>query len=98
VHLHRAVRCPPCYVRGCADIGEVLTTMPRLRPPPAKKGNISSDPVAQIRVLSPVLNDPRGRLYWLCRPAVQSDTLGDAPFIEKDGRILIVVGEGRLLH
>jgi hypothetical protein len=72
--------------------------MPRLRPLPAKKGDLSSDIVAQIRVLSPVLNDPRGRLYWLCRPAVESDVLRDAPFIESDGRILVVVGEGRLLR
>jgi hypothetical protein len=70
--------------------------MPRLRPLPPKKKNVLSKPAPQIRVLSPVLNDPRGRLYWLCRPAVESDTLRDAPFIESDGRILIVVGEGRL--
>jgi hypothetical protein len=83
---------------AATNIGEA-STMPRLRPIPAKKkGNLSSDPVAQIRVLSPVLNDPRGRLYWLCRPAVESDVLRDAPFIESNGRILVVVGEGRLLR
>jgi len=70
--------------------------MPRLRPPPAKKGNILSKPAAEIHVFSPVRNDPRGRLYWLCRPAVKSDILRDAPYIESDGRVLIVVGEGRL--
>lgn len=82
----------------CGAISGVLT-MPRLRPALAKgdkKGNISNAPVAQIRVWSPVLNDPRGRLYWLCRPALKSDILREAPFIESDGRILIVVGEARL--
>lgn len=82
----------------CAPINEVLT-MPRLRPAPAKgakKGNISSAPFAEIRVWGPVRNDPRGRLYWLCRPALKSDILREAPFIESDGRILIVVSEGRL--
>ena len=48
-----------------------------------------------FRVYSPVLNDPLGRLYWECRPAVATDAL-DMPFIERGDRIFVVVGEGRM--